>query len=399
MNHPVELTINGRNISAEIEPRLHLADFLRDHLDLTATHLRCEQGACSACTLLIDGQPARSCITFTASCNGAEITTLEGLENDPLITALRSAFSAGHALQCGYCTPGMIVTARDIVLRLPDADDARIRREISGNLCRCTGYGGIVRAIARVLDEKRKGILTEAVHMHGLLGPVGARPAAPGKAAYAQESAGKPPVATAAPDVDTSALGLAGRRPNIEIRQAFTVALPPASVWAFFGDMTRVVPCLPGASLTQPPSGDRVQGKISVKLGPIVTNFAGHARVMRDDTNLRGTIIGSGNDQIGGSRALGEIEYALGAAEQDTTRVSLTIRALLAGPLAQFGRSGIVDDVVARITDTFAKNVEACLSGSVMSEPAASLPAGALFRQVLLARVKKLFAKFFGGSS
>ena len=181
MKFPVELTINGREISAEIEPRLHLADFLREHLDLTATHLRCEQGACGACTLLIDGQPARSCITFAALCNGAKITTLEGLENDPVIAVLRRAFSDEHGLQCGYCTPGMLVTARDIILRLPNADDRRIREEISGNLCRCTGYVGIVRAIARALDENRKSPLAEVLHKHGPLGPVGARPGAAGK--------------------------------------------------------------------------------------------------------------------------------------------------------------------------------------------------------------------------
>lgn len=399
MKIPVELTINGRKISSEIEPRLHLADFLREHLHLTATHLRCEQGACGACTLLIDGEPARSCITLAGLCNGAEITTLEGLENDPIVTALRSAFSDEHGLQCGYCTPGMMVTARDIVLRLPNADDARIRQEISGNLCRCTGYRGIVRAIARVLDEKRKGVLAEPARRQGSLGPVGARPAMAGKPATPQTTTVSPsPQATAA-GAGAPTLGLAGRRPNIEIHQEFSVEKPPAVVWAFFADLARVVPCLPGASLTQPPSGDEVQGKISVKLGPITTNFSGRARIIRDDANLGGTIVGSGNDQVGGSRAAGEIEYALAPGGPGATRVSLTIRALLAGPLAQFGRSGIVEDLVTRITEAFARNVEASLAGSTMHEPAASLQAGTLFRQLLWARVRTLFVKLFGSAS
>ena len=115
----------------------HLADFLREHQNLTATHLRCEQGACGACTVLIDGQPARSCITYTVMCDGAAITTLEGLENDAIMVSLRRTFSEEHGLQCGYCTPGMLVTSRDIVLRLPDADQRRIRSELSGNICRC----------------------------------------------------------------------------------------------------------------------------------------------------------------------------------------------------------------------------------------------------------------------
>src|SRR5262245_66185908 len=118
---PLCLTVNGRGMSETVEPRNHLADLLREKLNLTGTHLRCEQGACGACTVLIDGQPARSCITYAVMCDGAAITTVEGLEADPVTISLRRAFSEEHGLQCGYCTPGMLVTARDIVLRLPDA--------------------------------------------------------------------------------------------------------------------------------------------------------------------------------------------------------------------------------------------------------------------------------------
>jgi aerobic carbon-monoxide dehydrogenase small subunit len=181
----IELTVNGRAVDQMIEPRMHLADFLRERLNLTATHLRCEQGACGACTLLIDGQPARSCITYAVLCDGAEITTLEGLENDPIITALRRTFSLEHGLQCGYCTPGMLVTARDIVLRLPNADPARIRLELSGNLCRCTGYVGIVRAVSRVLDERGRGELVSPTLPLARTGPLGARPVRPGASATA----------------------------------------------------------------------------------------------------------------------------------------------------------------------------------------------------------------------
>ena len=153
---PVRLTVNDIRVVETMEPRTHLADLLREKLGLTGTHLRCEQGACGACTLLIDGQPARSCITYAVLCEGAEITTIEGLEHDSVMAALRRAFAAEHGLQCGFCTPGMLITARDIVMRLPDADERRIRLELSGNLCRCTGYVGIVRAIRRVLEERRR---------------------------------------------------------------------------------------------------------------------------------------------------------------------------------------------------------------------------------------------------
>jgi carbon-monoxide dehydrogenase small subunit len=151
----ITLTVNGETVAANVAPRQHLADFLRETLHLTGTHLGCEHGVCGACTVTIDGAPARSCITLAVACDGAEIRTVESFDDDPVMAALRAAFTAEHALQCGFCTPGMLATARDIVIRLPDADEARIRRELSGNLCRCTGYVGIVKAIARVLRERR----------------------------------------------------------------------------------------------------------------------------------------------------------------------------------------------------------------------------------------------------
>jgi carbon-monoxide dehydrogenase small subunit len=144
----IELTVNKRQVQHAIEPRTSLADMMRDTLDLTGTHLGCEHGVCGACTILVDGVPARSCITFATACDGADITTIEGLDGDEIATELRAAFMREHALQCGYCTPGMLVSARDLVMRLPDADEQAIRIGMSGNLCRCTGYVGIVRAVA-----------------------------------------------------------------------------------------------------------------------------------------------------------------------------------------------------------------------------------------------------------
>ncbi len=151
----ISITVNGMRTSASVEPRTNLADFLREHLHLTGTNIGCEHGVCGACTIEMDGGPARSCIAYTVACEGSSVRTIEGFEQDTTMTALREAFSAEHALQCGYCTPGMLITARDIVLRIPDADDARLREELAGNLCRCTGYVGIVRAIRRVLDGNK----------------------------------------------------------------------------------------------------------------------------------------------------------------------------------------------------------------------------------------------------
>ena len=151
----ITLTVNGVSQAVEAEPRTHLADLLREQLLLTGTHIGCEHGVCGACTVELDGAPARACITYAGACDGASVRSIEGFAEDPVMAQLREAFSAEHALQCGYCTPGMLVTARDIVLRLPDADEARVREELAGNLCRCTGYRGIVRAILAVLAQRR----------------------------------------------------------------------------------------------------------------------------------------------------------------------------------------------------------------------------------------------------
>ena len=395
----IRLTVNGREVSAQVEPRLHLADFVREHCNLTATHLRCEQGACGACTVLIDGQPARSCITYAVMCDGAAVDTLEGID-DPVMAALRCAFSQEHGLQCGYCTPGMLITARDIVLRLPDVDQARIRAELSGNLCRCTGYVGIVRAISRVLDERRLGEISEVKFVHGPLGPVGARRAVSHAIDLAADV--KSAITPTSEELGAETVfGLAGREPNVEIQHSFAIARPPAEVWTFFGEIARVISCFPGARLPAPPAGDRIEGRVAVKLGPITANFAGRARIERDNARRRGTIKGAGRDQFGGSRAAGEAEYTVEATDQGASRVALTIRALLVGPLAQFGRSAIVEDVVVRITEAFARNLEQALSGNFFDSDAiepAPVEVGALIRQVVWARIKSLFAQLGGRS-
>jgi carbon-monoxide dehydrogenase small subunit len=145
----LSLTINGEAVSAEVEPRLSLADLLRDQLRLTATHLGCEHGVCGACTVLIDGKPARSCIALAVSLDGADVRTLEGLAGDARMTTIKDAFHEEHGLQCGFCTPGMLITTWDLLRLKPEIDAAAVRAAIGGNLCRCTGYQGIVRAILR----------------------------------------------------------------------------------------------------------------------------------------------------------------------------------------------------------------------------------------------------------
>ncbi len=143
----VTVEVNGTKRAGDIEPRQTLADFLRDHCRLTATHLGCEHGACGACTVVVDGKATRSCLRLAVMCDGRSVQTLEGFGSDRIMEVLRQHFHENHALQCGFCTPGMLIMARDILLRLPAPDAATVRHQLSGQICRCTGYANIVKAI------------------------------------------------------------------------------------------------------------------------------------------------------------------------------------------------------------------------------------------------------------
>jgi aerobic-type carbon monoxide dehydrogenase small subunit (CoxS/CutS family) len=144
---PITLTVNGRKVTATVEPRLTLAGFLRRQLRLTATHLGCEHGVCGACTVIVDGAAVRSCLMFAAQADGAAVVTVEGLTPQEGLSPLQRAFRKHHALQCGFCTPGILTTMHALLQQEPHATAERIREVLSGNLCRCTGYLPIVAAV------------------------------------------------------------------------------------------------------------------------------------------------------------------------------------------------------------------------------------------------------------
>jgi len=145
--HTIRLTVNGKPYERTVEGRLTLGDFLRHEIGLTGTHFGCEHGVCGACTVLVDGRSARSCLTFAVQANGREVTTIEGLaEADGSLNALQQAFREHHGLQCGFCTPGMLMTLTELLRDNPDPSEAEVRDVLTGNLCRCTGYAGIVAA-------------------------------------------------------------------------------------------------------------------------------------------------------------------------------------------------------------------------------------------------------------
>jgi carbon-monoxide dehydrogenase small subunit len=158
----IRVHINGSVVADEVPSRLSLADFLRERRNLTGTHLGCEHGVCGACTVLVDGEPARSCLMLAVACDDRTVETIEGFAGDAIMAALRRNFHQHHALQCGFCTPAMLITACDLIRRGRAGSERNIREGLAGNICRCTGYTNIVTAIA----EAAKEIGKEATHGH-----------------------------------------------------------------------------------------------------------------------------------------------------------------------------------------------------------------------------------------
>jgi carbon-monoxide dehydrogenase small subunit len=153
--HNIRVVINGTTYERAVEPRLLLADFLRNTLGLTGTHVGCEHGVCGACTIMVDGDSMRSCLMFAVQADGCEIKTVEGLGTMENLNPLQQAFQECHALQCGFCTPGMLMTCEDMLQKYPLESDAEIREGLSGNLCRCTGYVNIVDAVRLVKNRSK----------------------------------------------------------------------------------------------------------------------------------------------------------------------------------------------------------------------------------------------------
>ena len=400
----ISLTVNRKPLTATVEPRLQLADLLREHLLLTGTHLGCEHGICGACTVEIDGQIARSCIAYAVACDGATVRTIEGFDDDADMAQLRQAFSEEHALQCGYCTPGMLITARDIVTRLQDSDQRRIREELSGNLCRCTGYVGIVNAVQRVLEERlESSTIPRAAQARSAVADMAvSSTVSAGQTVETYRRAAPPRLPSKTPtptDAKNEAEEKKREGASTTLRETFLVAHPTSVVWDYFGDVEQVATCMPGARLTAPAQDNHVEGRIEIKLGPMRATFAGEADLTRDDARQVGSIEGAGRDRLSATRAKGWVEYQL-CEEQEgaATRVDVELSFVLAGPLAQFSRSGIVNDLAARLTAQFAANLQARLdevSGSSADRraqaPVSELDTGGLVISVLWGRIKAFF--------
>ena len=389
----VEFELNGHVHYGVVPANIVLVDYLRDTCGLNGARIGCSRGVCGACTVLIDGAPARSCIAFAVACEGSEVRTIEGFGDDEVMGQLRAAFNREHALQCGFCTPGMLIAARDLVLRVPDADEKRVRVEMSGNLCRCTGYRGIVRAILGVIELRRPA--NDAVSTPA------AQVATAALASFTAADTATPAAAPVAPPAPGNTLvaamefAAAQKKAGTVIEDEFTVEHPIARVWDIFADMPAVAACLPGAEITEH-TPTSLKGRITTKFGPMRAAFAGSAALERNEADKRGAIRGNGTDNLSGSRARGDISYQLFDAGDGRTRVAVAIDYSLQGPLAQFSRGGLVKEFVRKMVADFAANLNARLgvpAGAVAQAPApvAQVDAGGVFWRWLWGGIRRLF--------
>ncbi len=372
---PVRLRVNDRPVFVEVPARTSLADLIREHLGLTGTHLGCEHGVCGACTVLLDEKPVRSCIVLAVACEDRDVRTIEGFESDAAMAALRDAFKREHALQCGFCTPGMLIAARDIALRLDKPDESRIRRELSGNLCRCTGYVGIIKAVQSVGSRNLASRIVE-------------KPSSNSSGIPIQNTS-----ETRSSLSDKLEPSRDARAGWTELAESFSIDTEADALWTALLDIPFVASCLPGAEISEFEDG-HVKGRMTVKLGPLRAVMTGSAIITHNDATKTAELRGGGSDRLSGSRTQGRLVYSVkhnpnGAGSIVDVSVAYSIQGLL----AQFARSGLTQEVGRLLVRQFADTLNRRLRkhGNNMQHEAAQLSLWSLIRAVLAGVLKRVF--------
>lgn len=351
--HEISMTVNGSVVQASVEPRTHLADFLRDDLLLTGTHLGCEQGVCGACTILVDGRPVRSCLTFARGCDGADIRTIEGLNDDPLMKQIQNAFCENHGLQCGYCTPGMLATAYDIVRRLPDIDDQQVRKELSGNLCRCTGYAGIVAAIRQVLDSGPENASVTPITREST------------RFSELPKIEKKNPITEITVQGHPESLDISPEEiTGVNLDKEVILELSNEKLWEIISDLPTVASCIPGMSLESAGDDGSVIGRLTIAVGPIKASFSGKGKVNFNPANTSGQLYGAGTDRLTRSKILASLSFNIEHFEENCSKLSLHVIYDIRGPLSQFGRKALVEEIADSLLKDITRSIVAKASGT-----------------------------------
>jgi xanthine dehydrogenase YagT iron-sulfur-binding subunit len=376
----VGLTVNGTEVTLRVEPRTTLADALRGQLRLTGTHLGCEHGVCGACTVLVDGAAARSCLLFAVQADGAEVLTVESLGRPDELHPLQSAFMRHHGLQCGFCTAGFLMSAYDLLQHGAPADGARTAEELSGVLCRCTGYRGIVDAVDEVAREHPEGV-PEPLNLGAALTVVEAGVPAP---------EAEPQGAEAGPDPARFDLSAPEGEPNASVDVSTRLSASAGEAWELLSDFPRASRCLPGVELTDDHGDGVFSGRARVHAGPLRLELAGAARVLeRDDARRRIRAVAVGEDR-GGGGVRADLEFsAVEAGEGSEVRARAKL--YLSGRAAQFGRS-IAGDVSRQLFQEFGRCVERTLAGEEPGSPR-RLGGGRLALRALRARLADLLRR------
>jgi len=373
----IAMTVNGSEVTLRVPPRVHLADALREQLGLTGTHLGCEHGVCGMCTVLVDGAAARACLLFAVQCEGAEIVTVEGLGSQEDQHPLQRAFSAHHGLQCGFCTPGMLMSSYDLLAGGAAVEPEDLSVEMSGVLCRCTGYRGILAAVADVAAEHPDGVPPPRNCTPRTIIRRGAEQAVSG---YASSSA----------HIHSRPLEVPSGAPSATVEVRAELDVPVDKVWEVLDDFHRLAACLPGAELVEVLGDDRYRGRATVALGPVKLAFDGLAQVVeREGHRMR--VLAQGAD-TGGSSTQADIRLRAEPSAGGTV-LEADAALFLAGRIAQFGRA-LAGDVSRRMFEQFAAAVEEnARTGRAPATPAKPPGALALLAGVVVARLRSVLRR------
>ncbi len=379
----VTLTVNGTEVTLDVEPRLTLVDALRHRLGLTGSHVGCEHGVCGACTVLVDGAAARSCLMFCVQAAGTEVTTVEALGEVDDLHPLQEAFRRHHGLQCGFCTPGFLMSSYDL-LQHGGVDESQLRDELSGVLCRCTGYAGIVEAVRAVSQAHPSGLPAPKALGRPILVRDGGPPA--GEAAALQAALRAP--AASPPPSGTVELTVPQGEPNETIDVVTEIDASPEEAWELLQDFPKMSRLLPGVDLSRELGDDRYEGEARIHLGPMRLNFAGAAQVLDRDASARSLhAIAAGRDTSGGG-VRADLIISADPRDGGGTRVRAQAKLYLSGRAAQFGRS-LAGDVSRQLFAQFGQGVERTLKTGEITEPT-RLRGGALAWSLVRARLMGL---------